>query len=201
MLINILHIASSHKVLNSITTRLGKAIIDKIRMQQQSEVSVQELDLVSDPFPHFSALQWESYHIPAHELTPDQAQAVHRSDQAIRQLLAADILVISAPMHNYGIPSALKAYLDHVVRAGVTFGFSENGAVGIFKNKKAYIAFSAGWDFSDPALKSFDFATPYLKAVLELIGFEVVGEFRVEGVGAAQEKEVRLKALIKTMIV
>lgn len=201
MLINILHITSSHKGQNSITTKLGKAIINKIKLQQRGEVNVEELDLLLDPFPHFSSLQWEGYHTPVHKLTPDQAQTAHRSDHAIRQLLAADILVVSVPMHNYGIPSALKSYFDHIVRAGVTFGFSETGSVGIFENKKAYIAFSAGWDFSDPSLKSLDFATPYLKAVLELVGFEVVREFRVEGAIGAHAKDVRLKQVIRSMII
>ncbi|WP_316846823.1 FMN-dependent NADH-azoreductase [Pedobacter psychrodurus] len=201
MLINILHITSSHKGQNSITTKLGKAIINKIKLQQRDEINVDELDVLLNPFPHFSSLQWESYHTPVNKLTPEQAQTAHRSDQAIRQLLDADILVISAPMHNYGIPSALKAYFDHIVRAGVTFGFSEKGPVGIFENKKAYIAFSAGWDFSDPSLKSLDFATPYLRAVLDLIGFEVVREYRVEGAIGTHAKDVLLRQVLESMIV
>ena len=200
-MINILHVTSSHKGKNSVSTRLGKAIINAIREKQTDEVTVKELDLLAAPFPHFSLLVWEAFHATAHKLTPEQARAAHRSDQAISQLLASDILVISTPMHNYGIPSALKAYLDHVVRAGVTFGFSKSGPVGLFKNKKAYIAFSAGWDFSKPSLKPYDFVSPYLLAILQLIGFEVAQEYRVEGASTPSEKEARLAKVIKNMVI
>ncbi len=197
----ILHITSSPKGTHSITTRLGKAIIDKIKTMQQEDVIVEELDLLTDPFPHFGALQLEAFHTAAGLSTPEQAAAARRSEQAISQLLNADILVISAPMHNYGIPAALKAYFDHIARAGVTFGFSRNGPVGLFSNKKAYIAFSAGWDFSHPAMQSYDFSSPYLKAVLKMIGIHEVKEFRVEGASSPLQKEASLAKAIAVISV
>ncbi len=108
---------------------------------------------------------------------------------------------IGAPMHNYTIPSTLKAYIDHIVRAGVTFGFSYGFNDGVFKNKKAYIAFSSGWNFSDQELQPYDFCVPYLKAVLNLIGIKEIGVFRVEGVAGPLQKEAALARIITDMVI
>lgn len=197
----LLHIISSPKGKESITIRLGNAIIERIRAKNSGNLLVNELDLLKTPFPHLTPVHYTAFHTPANHRTTEQVEAAEKSEDAIRQLIETDIVVIGAPMHNFTIPSALKAYLDHIVRAGITFGFSASGSIGLFKNKKAYIAFSSGWNFSDPALKSYDFSSPYLKAILELIGINDIKEFRVEGAPGQQLKEAALIKVITNMAV
>ena len=181
------------------TIRLGNAIVDKLRAKFPENTVVRELDLLSDPFPHLTAFHLNAFNTPAHQRTSEQAAAAIRSEAAIRELMEADIIVIGVPMHNYSIPSALKAFIDHVVRAGLTFGISENGAEGLLKNKKAYIAFAAGWNFSDPDTKPYDFSVPYLKTVLAFIGIKDITEFRVEGVIDPPLKELALQKVVMEM--
>lgn len=176
----ILHIISSPKGTQSVTFKLGNAIIDKIKATNK-ENRVTTLNLVTDPFPHITVAHLEAFNTPADLRTPAQAAIAQRSDDAIQALRDADTIVISAPMHNLSVPSTLKAFIDHIVRAGVTFGFTGNQLEGLLKNKKAYIAFSAGWDFSQPELKPLDFSVPYIRAILEFVGISDVKEYRVEG--------------------
>lgn len=167
------------------TIQLGNAIVDKLQAKYPDSV-VTTLNLVTDPFPHLSATHLEAFYTPAGQHTPAQAALAKRSEDAILALKKADIIVIGAPMHNYSIPSALKAFIDHIVRAGITFSVTPDGELeGLLKNKKAYIAFSSGWDFSSPALKPFDFSMPYLRAVLAILGISDITAYRVEGPQAA----------------
>jgi FMN-dependent NADH-azoreductase len=84
-------------------------------------------------------------------------------------------------MYNFGIPSSLKAWVDHIARAGVTFRYTAAGAEGLVKNKKAYLAISTGAVFSEGAYKAMDFTEPYLKAVLGFMGITDLTTFRIEG--------------------
>ncbi|RZM27112.1 MAG: FMN-dependent NADH-azoreductase, partial [Pedobacter sp.] len=199
-MIRILHIISSPKGSRSITKRLGNAIVARIKTGYSGNVLVDELDLANDPFPHITPLQLDAFHTPFQQRTEEQAIIAAKSENAIRQLYEADIIVIGAPMHNYSVPSALKTYIDHIVRAGVTFGFSQVSKDGLFKNKKAYIAFSSGWNFSDRELQPYDFCVPYLKAVLNLIGIKEIGVFRIEGAAGPLQKEATLATVITDMV-
>jgi FMN-dependent NADH-azoreductase len=89
--------------------------------------------------------------------------------------------VIGAPLYNFGIHSALKAWIDHIARAGVTFKYDENGPEGLIKGKKVYLAVSSGAIYSTGPMQSFYFVVPYLKAVLGFIGLTDMTVFRVEG--------------------
>ncbi len=100
----------------------------------------------------------------------------------IEELAAADILVMAVPMHNLGIPSTLKAWIDHVVRAGRTFAYTANGPQGLVTGKRAVIVLASGGVYSAGPTKPFDFQEPYLRAVLGLIGITDVDVVRVEGV-------------------
>src|SRR5581483_12149622 len=100
-------------------------------------------------------------------------------DENIRAVQDADILVIGAPMYNFSIPSALKAWIDHVVRRGVTFSYSDKGPEGLVKGKKVYVAISSGGVFSEGMLKTMDFVEPYLRTVLGFIGLTDIRFFRV----------------------
>jgi len=125
-----------------------------------------------------------------------ERQAVRHSEEAIADITEADILVIGAPMYNFSIPSALKAWIDHVVRAGVTFKYDANGPEGLVKGKKVYIALSSGGVFSDGPMRSMDFAEPYLRHILGFIGLTDVTLFRVEGLSIPGVRETALEKAV-----
>ncbi len=167
-----------------------------IPLTHQIQIQIEELDLLKVQFPHVNGRLLDAFHSSKEYRSLEETAMAGKSENAIQQIYNADIIIISTPMHNYTVPSALKAYLDHVVRAGITFGFTSSGPQGLFKNKKVYISFSAGWNFSSPELKPFDFCIPYLKAVLNLIGIDEIKVFRVEGATGAG-KETLLHDTIK----
>ncbi len=140
-----------------------------------------------------------SFFTPAEQLTAEDQDAIRYSDAAIGQLMAADIIVIGAPLYNFGIHSALKAWIDHVARAGKTFSYSEQGAEGLVKGKKVYVAMSSGAVYSEGFYQAYDFVSTYLKAVLGFLGMTDLKLFRVEGVNIPGLKEQALDKAIESI--
>jgi FMN-dependent NADH-azoreductase len=99
------------------------------------------------------------------------------SDELIAELLWADVLVIASPIYNFSVPSALKAWIDQVCRAGLTFNYTENGPVGLLSGKRAILAMSSG---GVPVDSAVDFATPYLRQVLNFIGISDIQTVRAD---------------------
>lgn len=159
------------------------------------------LDLLKDPFPHLGEEKVDSWFIPAEDRTVEENEAIKRSDDAIAQLHASDIIVISVPIYNFGIPSSLKAYIDHIALGGMTFRYSENGFEGLVKNKKAYIAVASGSVFSEGDYQSYDFVVPYLKSVLGFIGVIDVDVFRAEGLRLPHLQETALEKGIESIVI
>ncbi len=106
---------------------------------------------------------------------------IKQSDEAVREILDADIIVINAPMWNFSVPSALKAWIDHISRSGVTFTYSDKGPVGSVKGKKVYVVIASGGIYSEGPSKAVDFVEPYLKSVLGFLGMTDLTTYRVEG--------------------
>ena len=143
----ILHIISSPRGEASASIKLGNAIIDKIKKSHPGSV-VTVRNLAEVPFPHLEQLHIGSFFTPAESHSPEQSAAAKFSDEAIAELQEADIIVIGAPMYTFTVPSLLNVYFDHISRPGITFRYSEKGAEGLVKNKKAYIASSSGGIYS-----------------------------------------------------
>lgn len=99
------------------------------------------------------------------------------SDELIGELLWADVLVIASPIYNFSVPSALKAWIDQVCRAGLTFNYTENGPIGLLSGKRAILAISSG---GVPVDSAVDFATPYLRQVLNFIGISDIQTVRAD---------------------
>ena len=91
-------------------------------------------------------------------------------------------IVIAVPMHNFGISSRLKAWIDHVVRVGRTFSYGANGPQGLVKDKHVILVLASGGIYSNEKMKAFDFVEPYLRTILGFIGITDVDVVRVEGV-------------------
>lgn len=119
----------------------------------------------------------------------------------VDELLGADILVIGVAMHNFSIPSTLKAWIDHVVRAGLTFRFTETGAAeGLSGGKQVYPAIASGNIYSEGPYRAFDFAEPYLRTILGLIRITDVTTFRVEGTAIPGIQETTLERAIARIV-
>jgi FMN-dependent NADH-azoreductase len=107
--------------------------------------------------------------------------SMSRSDELIRELESADFVVIATPMHNFTVPAALKAWIDHVVRVRRTFNVTAEGKVGALRDRPVFVAVSSGGRFSGERAHQPDFLTPYLKAILGTIGLHDLTFFSVEG--------------------
>jgi FMN-dependent NADH-azoreductase len=129
--------------------------------------------------------------VDANFTAPDQRNALQRaalveSDALVAELMATDVLVIGVPIYNFGIPAKLKAWVDMVARARVTFRYTEDGPVGLLRGKRAYFVVASGGTAVGSAI---DFATGYLRHVLGFLGIddvEIVAADRVMGRGEGQ---------------
>jgi FMN-dependent NADH-azoreductase len=185
---HILHLKSSIQGAASYSIKLGNAIVEKIQQKYQGS-TLEEVDLVNIEVPHLNPDVLRTFFIPGDQLTAAEKESIRFSDAVVKQLLAADIIVIGAPLYNFTIHTSLKAWIDHITRAGVTFGYGENGPVGKVTGKKVYVAMSSGGVFSEGPGKANDFVAPYLKSFLGFLGMTDLTVFRAEGLKVPELKE------------
>lgn len=167
-----LHIDSSARLQGSVTRDLTASIVAKLGGP------VIRRDL-SEALPQIAENWVSANHTPADKRDAAQNDTLALSDQLIEEIKQSDTLVIGVPLYNFGIPAALKAWIDLIARAGVTFKYSETGPVGLLNGKRAILAVATG---GVPVGTDVDFATGYMKHVLGFIGIkdvEVVSAERV----------------------
>ena len=123
----------------------------------------------------------------AEERSADQRAVLAESDALVAELKAADVLVIGAPIYNFGVPAALKAWIDMVARARLTFRYTEDGPRGLLEGKKAYLVVASG---GVPVDSAVDFATPYLRHALAFIGIDDVEVIAAEQLNSKAEESV-----------
>src|SRR5450432_1201538 len=195
----ILHIISSPRGEASYSIRLGRSIIEKIVAAYPGSTFKENI-LVNKQFPHLEEAQITSFFTPPESRTLQNLEALRHSDEVIQEILEADILVIGAPMYNFSIPSTLKAWIDHIVRAGITFKYDEKGPKGLVEGKKAYLAVASGGIYSEGLMKPYDFVTPYLQSVLGFMGITDVTIVRAEGTSMPQTKDVAIEKAVNHML-
>ena len=162
----VLKIDSSLYSGNGQSSQLGSQFIDALR-DREPGVRVIERDLAHDPIPHLDAARFQAFLTKPEERTPEQQAVADFSETLIRELREADVIVLGAPMYNFGIPTQLKAYFDHIARAGITFKYTEKGPVGLLTGKKAYVFSTRGGAYAGtPA----DTETAYLRQFLAFLG-------------------------------
>jgi FMN-dependent NADH-azoreductase len=188
----ILHLISSPRGDASFSIKLGNAIVEKLQAANAGS-TVKVHDLVKTPFPHLEEVHLNSFYTPKESHTPELSEAVKHSDNAIAELTEADAIVIGVPLYNFSIHSTLKAWIDHIARAGITFRYTAEGPEGLVKNKKVYLAIASGGVYSEGPMKSYDFTEPYLRAVLGFLGMTDIAAFRVEGVAVPDLKDTALE--------
>lgn len=143
-------------------------------------------DLAADPVPHLDGERFLSFLAKPEERSAQQQAVVAFSDALIAQIKDADAIVIGLPMYNFGIPSTLKAYFDHIARAGVTFRYTENGPVGLLGGKKVYIFAARGGLYAGTAKDS---QTTYVRDFLNFIGLSDVEFVYAEGLNMGEERK------------
>jgi FMN-dependent NADH-azoreductase len=198
--VNILNIISSPRKGASASIQLANGIIDKLQAAHPgSTVTVH--DLATHPFPHLEESHLQSFFTPAESRSPEQQEAVKHSDNAIQEIKDADVIVIGAPLYNFGIPSTLKAWIDHIARAGITFRYTANGPEGLITGKKVYVAMSSGGIYSEGPLAGYDFVAPYLKALLGFLGMTDVTVVRAEGMGIPGVQDTAVQKGLDSMTI
>src|SRR6267142_5634386 len=177
---NILLIQSSPRGLESYSQKVARSIVGDLE-ERYPGANVVVRDLAQNPPPHVDQAFVEGISTGPEQRTPKQTKALALSDVLIDELFAADIIVLAVPMHNFGPPSTLKAWIDHVVRIGRTVSYSQKGPAGMLKGKRAILVLARGGVYSDGPARPFDFQEPYLRAILGFIGLTDVDVVRVEG--------------------
>ena len=173
----VLKISSSIYAESGQSSQLGNQFIDALR-ERDPGVRVIERDLAREPIPHLDAARFQAFLTKPEERTPEQQAVAGFSDALIEELRRADVIVLGVPMYNYGIPTQLKAWFDHIARAGVTFKYTEQGPVGQLTGKKAYVFATRGGAYAGtPA----DHLAPHVRQFLALLGINDVEFVYAEG--------------------
>ncbi|MDD9910327.1 MAG: NAD(P)H-dependent oxidoreductase [Ahrensia sp.] len=161
----ILHVNSSGRAEGSYSRKLGSNLVEQLSRGHQ-HVEVIERDVAQGV--EFVDQNWiEANFTPAGSRRADQQERLFGSDALVRELQAADVIVIGVPIYNFSVPATLKAWIDQVARANVTFRYTPDGPVGLLENKKAYVVMtSGGTEVGGP----IDFASGYVKHVLGFLG-------------------------------
>lgn len=177
----ILNIISSPRGAASNSIKLANAIIDNLK-EKDPGAAVHVRDLTNKPFPHLEEAHLNAFYTPVENHTEENKEAIRHSNEAVKEIFDADTIVIGAPMYNFTIPSVLKAWIDHIARAGITFKYNADGSsTGLITGKKVYLAVSTGGVYSSGDAVSADFVVPYLKSVLAFMGLTDVTIIRAEG--------------------
>mgnify|MGYP000055597717 CR=1 FL=1 len=179
----------------SVSNQLTSHIVNQLRLKDSS-AKVITRDLGSNPVPHLN--EDATIALRAVEAENDmQAKAQALSDELIAELKAADLLVIGAPMYNFGIPSTLKAWFDYVLRAGITFSYSDAGPEGLLKGKRAIVVLTRGGLYSEGPAQVMDAQEPHLRTLLGFIGITDVTFIRAEKLAFGAEVQEQVIASAK----
>ncbi|HSH96754.1 MAG: FMN-dependent NADH-azoreductase [Methylophilaceae bacterium] len=190
---------------HSVSRKLTAKILAELKANQL-DTHIVTRDLGTSPLPHLNGITVGAFFTPPDQRNDALNAALKLSDEVIDELFAADVIVIGAPMWNFGIPSSLKAWIDHIARAGRTFTYGASGPESLLPaGKKVIIVSSRGGIYSAGPMQAMDHQETYLKAVLGFIGLHDVSIVRAEGVamgedavkGALLSAEIQLDEAIK----
>ncbi|MBZ9656310.1 FMN-dependent NADH-azoreductase [Phyllobacterium lublinensis] len=187
---SILLVTSSPRGAASHSTRVATELAQKLQAKTPGAKIVTR-DLATAPLPHIDADYASGIYTPVESRSIQQQNVVGVSDTVVDELFAADAVVIATGMINFNISSTLKAWIDHIARAGRTFSYGAEGPKGLVTGKKVYIVLASGGVYSDGPAAAFDHATPYLKTALGFLGMTNVEIIRIEGVAMGPEAEAK----------
>jgi FMN-dependent NADH-azoreductase len=184
----LLHIDSSALGNHSVSRALTADIVAQFK-RARPDATVRYRDLAAQPLPHWAPV------------ADAAGPAASLGSEVMDEFLAADVIVLGAPMYNFGIPSQLKAWIDRVVIAGTTFRYGANGPEGLAGGKRVIVASSRGGFYgADTAGAAMDFQENYLRAVLGFVGITDVEFVRAEGVAVSDEHKEQALASAQNAI-
>jgi FMN-dependent NADH-azoreductase len=193
-----LQLNSSLHGADSLSSRLASQFIATLTLADRRADSgdaapgVVVRDLASQPLPHLTAERFAALVTSPELRTNGQAHIAAESDALVAELVAADVLVIGLPMYNFGVPSTLKAYFDHVARAGVTFRYTASGPEGLLRGKRAYVIATRGGRYAGTP---GDLQSAFVRQFLGFIGITDVEFIYAEGLAMGEES--RALALVE----
>lgn len=193
---NILQINSSGRHEGSITRHVSDLVVKTLKGSNTSLESINRDVALGLPFVNEAWIN--SNFTAADERTEEQKEVLGFSNELVAELENADHIVIASPIYNFSIPATLKAWIDLIARAGLTFRYTENGPVGLLENKKATIVMASG---GVPIGSEMDMASNYLKLALGFVGITDVTILDATTINAAddegmQKAEAQIAALI-----
>lgn len=169
------------------SNRLANRFVAAWRAENpQGNVIVRDLALT--PVPHLDAATFGAFLAKPEARTPEQQAAVDDSDKLIEELRSADVVALGLPMYNFGLPSALKAYFDHIARAGVTFRYTETGSIGLLPGKQVYVFAARGGLYAGTPS---DTQTAYVRDFLTFLGMSDIRFVYAEGLNLGEESKLK----------
>ena len=163
--LNTLLVSASARQQDSVTRRFANELVHALQAQY-GELQIQERD-VSQGMPYVDE-QWVKANFTASDQrNTEQNETLAYSDTLVDELQQSDVIIIATPVYNFSVPASLKAWIDQIARAGLTFNYTSNGPVGKLADKKAYIVMATGGTVLG---SDIDFASGYLKHILGFIG-------------------------------
>jgi FMN-dependent NADH-azoreductase len=194
---NILIINSSAAGAESVSRELVAETVAQLRAANPAAAFTYR-DLGTNPPPHLIAQTLNGVRGTA--VTDVEFAARRLSDQLIAELRDADTVVIGAPMYNFGVPTTLRAWFDHVLRAGVTFSYADGSPKGLLGGRRVIVVESRGGLYSEGPAQAVDFQEPYLTHLLGFMGITDITFIRAEKIGYGPEARAAAIAAAKTKI-
>lgn len=154
-------------------------------------------DFSKNPIPHLSQQRFIAFVTPEDERSEQQKNETVLSDELVAEFLTADVIILGVPMYNFGIPSTLKAYIDHLARVGKTFRYTEKGPVGLAENKQVFVLGARGGIYAGTPN---DTQTPYLKSIFGLLGVDDITFVVAEGLNISPEQKEKSMSQAKQQI-
>lgn len=183
----VLHIDSSPLGEHSVSRKLTAKVLADLKTAHP-DTQVITRDLGTSPLPHLTGMTIGAFFSPPDQRNEALNEAIKLSDEVVDEVFAADVIVIGTPMWNFGIPSSLKAWIDHIIRAGRTFQYSASGPESLLPaGKKVIIVSSRGGIYSAGPMQVMDHQETYLKAILGFVGLHDISIIRAEGVAMGEE--------------
>lgn len=189
--LRILRVDASARAEGSVSRRLAAELIEALRAAHGTvELAVRDL---KDGIPFVDEAWMAANFTAEEERSQAHREALATSDALVGELMAADVLVIGTPIYNFGVPAALKAWIDMVARARLTFRYTDQGPVGLLEGKKAYVVIASGGTVVGSEI---DFASGYLRHVLGFLGIddvEIIAADRLMAQGEASIEAARIR--------
>ncbi len=181
---SVLRVTTSLFEENSVSSLLMEELLQRFR-ESGEKFEIAEQDFRQNPVPHLDTAWLQALSTADSNRSDEQQAKVDYSDALIAEVQAADTIVIALPMYNFSVPSMLKAWIDHISRAGVTFQYTADGAEGLLADKRVYLVTTMGGVHETGVS---DFLRPYVRLIMEFIGLNDVHFITADGLNMGDER-------------